>query len=98
MEVNKMKNKSWIASVGVSSVIKVKWIIVFTLLCVTISGCAAGSLQVNPNDIEILQMTSETGCVAANITGSSGVIGGYSRVIVTWGELTDAAINWCIGR
>lgn len=95
-----MKNK-WIAS-GVSSKIKVQWVIAFTLLCFFLSGCAAGSLQMNPNTLKDIQATatgeSTSGCVATNLNGSSGVIGGTNRVVVTWGELTDAAINWCIGK
>lgn len=75
-----------------------KKILLLCFLVAVLSGCAAGSLQVNPNDLETLQMTSESGCVTANIAGSSGVIGGSSRVIVTWGELDISAINWCIGR
>ncbi len=76
--------------------------IVTLILLVLLTGCAAGSLRINPEDFRKLQTTETgeptTGCATANLTGSSGVVGGSSRVVVTWGETTQSIIDWCVGR
>ena len=61
------------------------------------------ALLINPDDLATLQTvradgSSTSGCIAANITGSSGVIGGANRTIIMWGTMDAAGINWCIGR
>lgn len=75
-------------------------VLIFTIIL--LSGCAAGSLLINPDDLATLQATrdgnSTSGCITANITGSSGVIGGANRTIIVWGEMSVPAIDWCIGR
>ncbi len=74
------------------------------LLCLFgfLMGCAAGSLRINPEDFKALQSTENgeptSGCATANLTGSSGVLGGSSRVVVIWGEITQSITDWCIGR
>ncbi len=72
------------------------------LVCLLAFGCVAGSLQINPDDFKSLQSTGNgeptVGCATANVSGSSGVIGGSSRVIVIWGELDTSITDWCIGR
>jgi len=65
-------------------------------------GCAAGSLKMNAEELQGLQTTKNgaltAGCVATKINASSGVVGGDNRAVVTWGELAEEAINWCIGK
>jgi hypothetical protein len=73
--------------------------LVIILLC---AGCATGSLQITPESVQGLQTSRDgkttNGCIAANINASSGVVGGSNRVVITWGTLTNAAINFCIGK
>ncbi len=76
-------------------------VIVLLLIVIFSGGCATGTLQLNPDTIQGLQTKGTiptNGCVATNLNGSSGVIGGTNRVVVTWGTLTDSAINWCVGK
>ena len=72
---------------------------VLLLSCI---GCAAGSLKMNAEELQGLQTTKgggdTAGCVAIKINASSGVVGGDNRSVVTWGELAEEAINWCIGK
>ncbi len=79
-----------------------KKIVILLLFGFLFLGCAAGSLRINPEDFRKLQTTETgeptTGCATANLTGSSGVVGGSSRVVVTWGETTQSIIDWCVGR
>ncbi len=77
--------------------------IVLLLLVISLTmGCAAGSLRINPDDFKSLQATDAgeptSGCVTGNLTASSGVVGGSTRVVVTWGEVAQSVIDWCIGR
>ena len=71
---------------------------VLLLSCV---GCAS-ALKMNAEELQGLQTTkggyATAGCVALKLNASSGVVGGDNRSIVTWGELAEEAINWCIGK
>ena len=73
----------------------------FLLLLLSCIGCA-GSLKMNAEELQGLQTTKAggdtAGCVAIKINASSGVVGGDNRSVVTWGELAEEAINWCIGK
>jgi len=72
---------------------------VLLLSCI---GCASGALKMNAEELQDLQTTkggdATAGCVAMKINASSGVVGGDNRSIVTWGELAEEAVNWCIGK
>jgi len=78
-----------------------KKLILCLLPFVLCTGCVGGSLQLNADNLQGLQSVdgkSTSGCVATNLNGSSGVIGGNNRSVITWGTLNNAEINWCIGK
>lgn len=72
------------------------------VLLVSCMGCAAGSLKMNAEELQGLQTTrsgnATAGCVAIKLNASSGVVGGDNRSVVTWGDLAEEAVNWCIGK
>ncbi len=76
--------------------------LILVLVLVLSTGCATQALKMNPEDLQGLQTTksgaSTSGCVALKLNASSGVVGGDNRSIVTWGELAEEAVNWCIGK
>ncbi len=76
--------------------------IVYITVLIFCIGCASGNLRMDSENLKSMQMTEDgeatSGCVTNILNASSGIIGGSNRVIVIWGELNDAAINWCTGR
>jgi hypothetical protein len=75
------------------------------LLCLIIlltAGCAASALRLSSGDFKSLQTTAKgdptNGCLTTSLLGSSGVVGGTSKAVVTWGTVSPDTINWCLGK
>jgi len=70
---------------------------------ILLSGCATGSLKIDPENIRELQKgengTTTSGCIATKLNASSGIVGGDARAVITWGEnIAQGIIDWCTGQ
>jgi len=84
----------------------VKGLVVAIMFCMLLSGCVTSSI-IQPQEIINLQTQTKQlgdnsyGCIRGNLQGSSGVVGGMTNWLITWGddsEVIKRMIDVCVPR